>query len=360
MTLSGPGLRALVAGAALVAVTASAPAHATSGPNDDQGQRTYTLAVIGDVPYGAGQIAAFPYWIGEINADPDVRQVVHLGDIKNGSSVCSDDYFATIRSDFDTFEDPLVYTPGDNEWTDCHRANNGAYTPTERLDTLREIFFDHPGRSLGLHPRRLDAQRRPYVENVAWSQRAVQFATLHVVGSNNDWLPWLDATTPGQAQVEEYTRRNAADLSWLARVFEVARAHHAKAVVLAIQADLWDPAFSGPNDNPAQYDHFTDLVQALAGHVRAFGGPVLLLNGDSYEFTDDHPLADPARPWQKAMYGLTRDVPNLRRITVNGSTTPCHEWLRLSIDPRASGIFSAERVRFHNQPGFDPAVCPPS
>ena len=38
-----------------------------------------------------------------------------------------------IRADFDRFADPLVYTPGDNEWTDCHRANNGGYNPLERL-----------------------------------------------------------------------------------------------------------------------------------------------------------------------------------------------------------------------------------
>ena len=56
-----------------------------------------------------------------------VSLVMHLGDIKNGSSVCSTEYFEQIRNDFDGFEDPFVYTPGDNEWTDCHRANNGAY-----------------------------------------------------------------------------------------------------------------------------------------------------------------------------------------------------------------------------------------
>jgi hypothetical protein len=105
---------------------------------------------------------------------------VYLGDIKSGSSRRDTSYFEQIRADFDRFQDPLVYTPGDNEWTDCHRANNGAYTPTERLDTLRQVFFDRPAWSLGRHPRRLDAQHPPYVENVAWSQRAVRFATLHV------------------------------------------------------------------------------------------------------------------------------------------------------------------------------------
>ena len=37
-------------------------------------------------------------------------------------------------------------------------------------------------------------------------------------------------------------------------------------------------------------------------------------------------------------------VPNLTRITVQGSTNTPHEWLRLTIDPRAAGIFSWENV----------------
>ena len=84
-----------------------------------------------------------------INADRDVRLVAHLGDIKSGSTECSDAYFAQIRGQFDRFVDPLVYTPGDNEWTDCHRVNNGAYDPLERLAAIRDVFFDDPGRTLG-------------------------------------------------------------------------------------------------------------------------------------------------------------------------------------------------------------------
>ena len=39
----------------------------------------------------------------------------------------------------------MIYVPGDNEWTDCHRANNGGYDPLERLAFLRAMFY--PGRS---------------------------------------------------------------------------------------------------------------------------------------------------------------------------------------------------------------------
>jgi hypothetical protein len=51
-------------------------------------------------------------------------------------------------------------------------------------------------------------------------------------------------------------------------------------------------------------------------------------------------------------------VPSLRRITVNGSTTPCHEWLKLIVDPQASEVFGYQRVLLGKQPGFDHTVCP--
>ncbi|MEU6787396.1 hypothetical protein ABZ912_50105 [Nonomuraea angiospora] len=41
---------------------------------------------------------------------------------------------------FGTFDDPFVLTPGDNEWTDCHRTAAGGYAPTERLDAVRTFL----------------------------------------------------------------------------------------------------------------------------------------------------------------------------------------------------------------------------
>jgi len=45
-------------------------------------------------------------------------------------------------------------------------------------------------------------------------------------------------------------------------------------------------------------------------------------------------------------------------ITVNGSTTPCHEWLKLTVSPSSSHPFDYQRIEFANQPGFEPSVCP--
>ena len=48
------------------------------------------IAVIGDTPYGSAAIALFPTMVDAINADPKVREVVHIGDLKSGSEQCSD------------------------------------------------------------------------------------------------------------------------------------------------------------------------------------------------------------------------------------------------------------------------------
>jgi hypothetical protein len=46
------------------------------------------------------------------------------------------------------------------------------------------------------------------------------------------------------------------------------------------------------------------------------------------------------------MYGIGYTVPNLRRVTVQGSTSTPHEWLKLKIDPNTDDIFSWQNVAF--------------
>jgi hypothetical protein len=352
-------------GAALALVVPVATAStALSGNSAVSPAKPTTIAVIGDTPYGTPQIENFPNDVAEINADPSVGLVMHLGDIKNGSSKCTTEYFETIRHDFDGFQDPLVYTPGDNEWTDCHRANNGAFWPAgpvlngdsrpARLAEIHRIFFGQPGSTLGQNPRQVETQGGDYVENVAWSQSRTEFGDLNVPGSNNDWAPWFEQPRT-KSQIDEVTNRTAADLEWLDHIFARAAQDNAKAVVIGIQADMWDPAIEG---DPNAYDHFTPIVQELASQSQQFGGPVLLLNGDSHQFTDDHPLADPSRPQNRSIYGIEEEVPNLHRITVNGSTTPCHEWLKLNVSPSSNHPFTYTRELFAKQPGFDHTLCP--
>jgi hypothetical protein len=290
---------------------AAISASATAEPSD------YSFAVIGDIPYGDAQIANFPNVISQINADPAVQWVDHLGDIKNGSSVCSDAYFQMIKSDFDQFADPLVYTVGDNEWTDCHRPNNGGYNPLERLAKIRQVFFPRPGYTLGQDSVPVQAQPDQGIpEDVRYQRADFTFAAVDVVGSNNSLPPWTGNTAPTPEQTAEVLGRTAAVIQEIHDTFADASKHHNKAVVLLMQADMFDPTV--PNPAFADYYGFQPIVAAIARASLAFGGPVYLFNGDSHIYNTDSPLAVGSK-WP-SLYGIDQPVPNLSRITVDGST----------------------------------------
>ncbi|WP_420313604.1 metallophosphoesterase [Actinopolymorpha alba] len=301
----------------------------------------FTFAVIGDVPYGPTQITEFPSVVDQINADPDVRLVDHLGDIKDGSSLCSDSYFARIRSDFDRFADPLVYTPGDNEWTDCHRANNGSYNPLERLTAIRRTFFPEPGRTLGQHKVAVKSQAAAgYAENVRYTRADVTFAAVHVVGSNNSLLPWTGNTSATPEQLAEVRGRTAAAVQHIRETFAQAKRDRDRAVVLLTQADMFDPSVSNPN--PANLSGFTPIIQTIAEQATAFDGPVYLFNGDSHVYNADRPLANGSK-WL-SVYGVSA-VPNLNRITVDGSTG-VNSWLKVTINARGPQVLSWVKVPY--------------
>jgi hypothetical protein len=311
----------LIAVAALVG-TAGITGHvaAAGGNADDSSAKRMALAVIGDVPYGIDQEASFGNLVTAVNADPKVRDVVHVGDIKSGSTTCTDARFAAVADAFARFEDPLIYTPGDNEWTDCHRANNGGYDPLERLAAVRSLFFREPGETLGRRPKHVDAQPG-FPENVRWIESRVAFATLHVIGSNNGLSPWtgLGFNAPTPAQAAEVTARVAATITWIDETFDAAADRGLEGVLLFMQADTWSPA-------PASAQQ--QIVDRIAQRTAAFPGHVLLVQGDSHIYRVDDPLA----------------LPNFTRLVVHGETLP-FEYLRLTIHPRSSEVFSWERVQ---------------
>jgi len=318
-------LSALAAAAALL--TLSSVALAGNGkPVNVNAKNPLTLAVIGDTPYGQEQIAAFPALVDDVNHDPKVRTVLHVGDVKSGSSPCTDERLRTSLRLYETFRDPFVLTPGDNDWTDCHRSRAGGFLPTERLERVREIFYPEPGAALGGRPMRLltqseDPRFSEFVENALWMRSQVVFSTVHVVGSDNGLAPWFGGqeTEAQRAQrLAEYERRLEADLAWLERTFALAEQNGARGVVLAMQAD----SFAGDRRG---MEAINERIEELAV---AFGGPVLLLQGDTHEYKVDRPLPG---------------APNLTRIVVEGETAD--EWLRLRVDPRGDELFSWERER---------------
>jgi hypothetical protein len=343
-----------------------------SGPNDNSdgnaNEGAFTYAVIGDFPYGPVKRAELPHLVDQINADPAVERVLHAGDIKAGSaSDCSDAYFQDIRTQFDRFDDPLVYTPGDNEWTDCHVAfkNNGLYLPTERLQKVRSLFFPIAGRTIGVHADNVTSQAQvdpanaAYIENVMWVHSKVVFAALNITGSNDDTAPWA-STPPVQSPPElpgpvntwaaqlaqqpaEIASRTQANFAWLDRVFENAHSD-SRAVVLLFQADMWDGTLANRPTTISAYDAMVVKIGTLAAK---YGKPVLLIEGDSHIFRVDQPYMS-----NSPLFGLhpnTPIAPNVTRMVMNGSSSPT-EYVRLTIDPKAKGVSPFTIVEVPYQP----------
>ncbi|MET4592202.1 hypothetical protein [Arthrobacter sp. 754] len=306
---------------ALIAAGVGASALPASAAEDKaRGEQAFTFGVIGDIPYGAAEIAKFPARIQDINADSELKFVAHVGDIKNGSSVCSDEYFEHIRSEFDTFEHPLVFTPGDNEWVDCHRTNNGAYNPLERLDKLREVFFNEPGKTLGETMPVKTQETLGLPENVRFTQNRVAFSVVNIQGSNNSLLPWtgLRQTAATPEQLAEVEHRIEADLAQIRETFRDATRRNDRAVVLMTQADMFDPSLlEAALANPETMSGFREIVQTIIAETNRFDGPVYLINGDSHVFAQNQPLAE-GSPWLQ-VYGGVSGADNLQHITVDGS-----------------------------------------
>lgn len=306
----------------LAALCAAAPAAAAGWG----GSKSFEFTALGDMPYRMPEDGVrFDRLIAEINRLKPAFSI-HVGDVKSGSSSCADAELQRVYDQFQTFAGALIYTPGDNEWTDCHREKAGRFDPLERLNKLREIFFRGPS-SLGRAPLDLvrqgdvSAEHRAFVENARWSYGGVVFAVVHVVGSNNNFLT-------KKAMADEYFARNAANVAWIKDAFVEAAKTGAAAVAVAMQADLFYPDESRPAPG-RDGDGFADVVKAISSAAEAFGKPVLAINGDSHALRIDQPFlyADGKTPLDTVV-----------RLRVMGENR-VHA-VRVLVDPDSPTVFS--------------------
>ena len=315
------------------------------------GSGRFEIALIGDQQYSAESEVQFPHLMDDLNRS-DVSFVVHIGDFKAGTFMpCDDALLRSRRNQFDVSRHPFIFTPGDNDWTDCHFPKAGGFDPIERLAKLREIFYPD-NRSLGQRKLTLEQQSgdpryAKFRENARWRQGGVLFATLHIVGSNNNLgrAPEQDA---------EYRERSAANLAWLKDTFDVAKREGSRAVALFTQAN---PRFEylfpkgrvralGLGAPPNAPSGYADFVPALEAEVVAFGKPVVLLHGDTHYYRVDKPLF---RTGETSPGDRGRQIENFTRVEVHGF--PDAHWVRILVDPDDAAVFSfkeqiVERNRF--------------
>ncbi|WP_040309306.1 metallophosphoesterase [Asticcacaulis biprosthecium] len=250
------------------------------------------FVVIGDTPYNASDEAMLATAIPKIKAiNPPF--VVHVGDVQSGGEVCGapDDRFAALVEALRPI--PVVYTPGDNEWTDCDRKDmpgtTTKFSELARLDTLRSRFFATPALT---DPSYAYVQQTGQPENARFLHAGLVWTTLHITGTNNgrDSVMGDDLTAAAKAA----EARELANVGWLNEAFTVARAKNAQGVVVIMQADMVtevDPtafghpcydAVAGKRETPC--DGFFPVRDMLPALAASFGKPVFLIHGDTGPF----------------------------------------------------------------------------
>lgn len=285
---------------------------------------TFAFAVFGDGPYRAWEMNRFRRLIQDVNR-AELQWFLHVGDIL--WYPCSDQTYRDRLNDMNSIRHPVVYTPGDNEWTDCHELIAGRFQPLDRLRQIRATFFAQPETSLGGGAMPLATQSRDsafaeYVENARWQFGGFVFATLHMVGSGNASSPFEGRT---RADDVEVAARTGAAIAWMEEAFRIARSEGLKGVVLAIHGD------PGLEDYPSDVDQsYATWVQRLEDLVKGFQGPVLLIHGDSHELLMDQPLRERTSG---------QPLANFTRLETYGS--PDIGWIRVVVDTTA-GSFTFE------------------
>ncbi len=286
-------------------------------PLADPAEETFAFALIGDMPYSPTDSVRFGRLVEKINRAEGLEWVVHVGDIKGGSSPCTDGLLQSRFEWFQQFERPFILVPGDNDWTDCHRSG---YQPLDRLARVRALFFSRPGWTLGRHPMRVGTQGDTFPEHVRWTHGRTSFAVLHIVGSGNATAAFEGRTQANDAEVKS---RTAAAIAWMRTTFAQAAEQDHRAIFLIIHAN---PRFEERENKPD--GPYAAFLQALEQEVVRFGRPVALAHGDSHYFRVDKPLRQA---------GTSQRLVRFTRIEPFG--TPEIHWLRVIVDPNDSHIF---------------------
>ena len=286
--------------------------HTARGAHTARGRFAFVL--IGDVPYFRLEELMLEQMFEAF--DDGLAFVIHIGDLKAGWERCDDALLEARAALLERSPVPLVYVPGDNEWSDCSRPRAGGFDPRERLDWLRRRFFSKPA-AIGGRPdrdglafeRQADARPGGLVENLRWRRDGVRFVTLNLPGGNNG----LRAAGLG---VEDWRARERLNAEWLRGGYALAARERDAAVVVAAHAN--------PRFDRRRQDGYADFRALLVELSEGFPGPTLFLHGDTHR------------------HGVEQLTPKLLRVESFGSPF-ANLWVRIDVDANADRPFRISR-----------------
>ncbi|AQV93517.1 hypothetical protein BJN34_06355 [Cupriavidus necator] len=319
----------------MAGMTVAAPVgRAAKAPARPQVTRVALIADLPQWPAAEANVAALLDDFAERKLD----LVIHAGGIKGDTESCSDAVLSSRQQLLDQSPLPLVYVPGETDWSECRLPVNGGFDSVERLNRLRELFFPEDA-TLGQHPRPVLRQSdqalfRSFRENMRMSVGDVLIVGLNVPGDNNHYR------NEG-GRNSEFEDRREANRQWLARAFSVARQRDLNGIVVVAHGD---PHFANgweKKGHPTLLDGFLrhrtrdgylEFKRQLRELSARFSGQVLLVHasesGTENGFGIDKPLRDAAG---KVLQNFTR---------VSLPTGTVSQWAELVITPSAASPFA--------------------
>ncbi|KGJ89949.1 hypothetical protein [Colwellia psychrerythraea] len=246
-----------------------------------------TIVILADTPYSdkektmlQGPNGNLYRLINEIS--PSV--VMHLGDYKSGGKSCTNTLLKEHKALLtQIYPGRIIYTPGDNDWTDCDRASLAySFDELERLEYLIKLMYQTS--PLLTDNLKAITSQKAQVENTLWINDRLAISTIHLVGTSN-----------GRVQIEKsqqkialkkVDKRDDLNLIWLKKIEEEAK--NFDALIIGFQADIYQKSVleSEACDNTPikTCDAFTVYRQAFKDLAKRIKKPILISHGDTGAF----------------------------------------------------------------------------
>ena len=205
---------------------------------------------MGDVPYAPAEDKLLPKQIEELPLDG--RFLIHLGDIKNGSTPCNESVYIKVSSMLRKSKLPTFIIPGDNEWNDCTNPNLGWKYWVKHFRN----FDTHWKYDFGVN------RQKERQENFSFNLNGVLFIGINLVGGRiHDAADWK--------------MRHAQNMAWV------------KSTCQANQTKFHAIVLLGHAHPTAAHD---DFFKPLVTLIETLKLPVLYLHGDGHRWIKDTPF----------------------------------------------------------------------
>ena len=360
--------------------TSISNSHSCKTPSNSALCHTFEVATIADQDYEGLSYPIFGYfppgaarqaWLSVIddinNSESELN--MYIGDIgtpldglaKDGyASLCDVDNGTELTdkiNNLKSFKQPLVYTPGDNEWSQCYQnysfgpsvtnyPDTFDLNPITQLEKIRSLAFPSADHSLGASRQVKLRRHEGYPELVMFIYGNILFMTLHIPQDDNcpqySYVAGSNVLTT-DSTCAEFTGRHQANLFWIEEGFREAQRANVRGLYLGEHADLYiseDGTFSQYNScDGSTYASYTDVIEKINQQSLLYPKiEVLVVSGDAHVLRFGNRYAN-RKIKTLTVYGS--DLSEGYYFPAEGDVLapPNTKWLSTVVKPQSNSVF---------------------